>query len=397
MSSITDLVRPELPSLIELRHHLHAHPELSFREEATAAHLLNELQQIPGLDIRTGVAGTGIVATLAADREGPCVALRADMDALPIKEETGLPYASRNEGVMHACGHDGHMTCLVGAVRVLAKMVDKLPGPVRFLFQPAEEGGGGAKIMCNEGAMDDPPVAAAFALHGWPGLPIGKVGTRVGPMMASADSVNIEIIGQGTHAAQPQHGIDPIVVAAHVITALQTIVSRRLPPYESAVLTLAQISGGTARNVIPESVSIKGTLRTLDAAVREQAMKLIEEITTGTAAALGARAKVKIVVGYPVLSNDAALVDYFDRTVRAELGPDVQEEIPVSLGGEDFAFYGQHAPTVLWRHGVARPGEKTMIPLHNPKFDFADEAIESAVRLHCALALGFSAEAIKPA
>lgn len=389
MHNLAERIAPHLPELIALRHHLHAHPETAYREQATAARIAEELTRIPGIRMRTGVAETGIVATLGADKPGPCVALRADMDALAMTEETGLPHASRCAGVAHACGHDGHMTCLVGAARVLGGMAEALPGPVTFIFQPAEEGGGGGLAMCEQGALDNPPAVAAFALHGWPALPVGAVGVRPGVFMASTDSIDITVTGRGTHAAAPHLGADPVVAAAHIVVALQSVVSRRLPPYEPAVVTIGQIDGGTARNVIPERVTLAGTLRTMSASARDIGREAVRQIAVQTAAAHGAQADVRITPAYPVLVNDPALAAYVADTARDELGADALREVPLSLGGEDFAYYGERIPITLWRLGVAPPGVQSP-PLHSPRFDFADDAIATGVRLHCALALRFA-------
>ena len=385
MKTPVDKIEAFLPDLIALRHALHANPETGFKEHETSARMAAELASIPGLDIRTGVAGTGIVATLGADKSGPCVALRADMDALPIVEETGLPYASRREGVMHACGHDGHMTCLVGAARVLAGMADELSGPVRFIFQPAEENDGGGRVMCEEGALDDPPVAAAFALHAWPSLAIGQVGVRGGPAMASTDEIDITVIGKGSHAAAPHLGADPILAASHIVTALQSVVSRRLPPYAPAVVTIGRITGGTARNVIPDRVQLNGTIRTLDPESRVAATEAVRLTATRTAEAFGAEAVVHINPGYPVLVNDEGLAALFRDTAVAELGPDGLKDVPLSLGGEDFAYYAERVPAVMWRLGTGRADGGPTPSLHNQHFDFADASIAIGVRLHCAM------------
>ena len=249
--SVADLVRSALTVTLSLRHELHAHPELMYEEHGTAQRLYARLMCIPGLDIRQGVGGTGIIAVLGADRPGPCVALRADMDALPIQEITDKPYKSKTTEMMHACGHDGHMACLVGAAIVLSKLVDRLPGPVKFVFQPAEEGGNGAVKMIDEGVLDDPPVAAMFALHAWPWTPLGSIACQVGATMASVDDFHIVVEGIGAHAAYPHRGVDPIVIAAQIVTALQSIVSRQTNPVDTAVVTVGQIHAGTARNIIP--------------------------------------------------------------------------------------------------------------------------------------------------
>lgn len=389
MPTLTDSIARHLPALVALRHDLHAHPETGFQEHATAERVLHELRRIPGLAIQTGIAGTGIVATLEPDRPGPCLALRADLDALPMTEETGLPYASTRPGVAHACGHDGHTACLVGAAWVLAELRDALPGPVRFIFQPAEEGGGGGRVMCEAGVLDHPRVSAAFALHGWPSLPVGTLGVRSGPAMAATDALDITVAGVGTHAASPQLGIDPIVAAAHVVTALQTVVSRRLPPYEPAIVTIGRIEGGSARNVIPDRVTLSGTLRTMTSAARATAKDAIRQIAGQTAAAHGATAEVVFTEGYPVLVNDTGLAEYLRSVARSELGDDVVREVPLSLGGEDFAYFGERVPAVMWRLGVGGSATDPLIPLHSSRFDFADAAIPIGVRLHCAAVLNW--------
>lgn len=397
MHDLAARITPLLPELTAFRHDLHAHPELRFQEHRTAERILSELRKLPGLHLRAGVAGTGIVATLGADRPGPCLALRADMDALPITEATGLPYASRTPGMAHSCGHDGHVTCLLGAARVLTGLADRLQGPVKFIFQPAEESGAGGRTLCEAGALEDPPVAAAYALHAWSSLPIGAVAAREGAAMASTDNIDIALVGQGTHAAAPHCGADPIVAAAQLVLALQTVVARRLPPQEPAVVTIASIHGGTTRNVIPPRVELVGTIRTLDAEARRTAVEAVRQIATHTAAALGVEAEINLEPRYPVLINDARLTALFRETARAELGAAALHDDPVSLGGEDFAFYGQRTPVMMWRLGVARPGTTQEIPLHSPRFDFADEAIATGVRLHCALALRFNAAGGLPA
>ncbi|MBA3585634.1 MAG: amidohydrolase, partial [Gemmatimonadetes bacterium] len=263
-----------------LRRDIHRQPELGFDTEKTAQKVLDALEGLP-LEIQTGVAQNGIVATLAGEGEGPVVGLRADMDALPITEETGLPFASEVEGKMHACGHDGHTSMLVGAAHALCGMRDELNGTVRFIFQPAEEGGGGGRVMVEEGVAEG--LDSIFALHLWPGLPFGTVATKAGPIMAAADAFEMEVRGTGGHGAMPHLSADAVVIAAHVVTALQTVVSREVDPVEPAVLTVGEIGAGTAFNVIPEKARLGGTVRTLNEDLRKNMPERIEAIAQGVA------------------------------------------------------------------------------------------------------------------
>src|ERR671911_359060 len=287
--------------IIALRRDIHREPELGFDTERTAQKVLAALDGLP-LDIKTGVARNGIVATLWGG-EGPTVALRADMDALPIEEETGLPFSSEIEGRMHACGHDGHTSMLVGAAHTLSGMRDRLDGTVKFFFQPAEEGGGGGKVMVDEGFADD--VSTIFALHLWPGLPFGKVATKAGPIMAAADAFEMEIRGSGGHGAMPHLAADAVVIAAQVVTALQTVVSREIDPVQPAVLTVGEIGAGTAFNIIPEKARLGGTVRTLNADLRKQIPARIEELARGVAKGMRGDVKLDYDFSYPVTSNDA--------------------------------------------------------------------------------------------
>lgn len=377
-----------LPELVAFRRDLHAHPEIAFQEKRTAEKVAAWLAKLPGMQIRQGVAGTGVVATFGADNPGPSLAFRADMDALPMDDKCGKPYASKNPGVAHACGHDGHVACLLGAASLMVEFPEKLAGPVRFIFQPAEEGGAGAKFMCEQGALDDPRPVAIFALHGWPQLPAGTVGLRSGPIMASTDAINITIHGRGCHAAYPHRGVDPVAAAAHVVVALQTVVSRLTDPTEPAVVTIGSFHAGTARNVIPDYATLQGTLRTLSENKREAARAAIRQVAAQTAAAFGARAEIDIEVGYPVNVNDPELTQFVTETAIQVLGqPQVATDLSLSMGGEDFAFYEQHVPGCFWRLGIApTDGSKGVESLHNAALDFNDDAIATAVTLHCATA-----------
>lgn len=377
-----------LPELIAFRRDLHAHPEVGFEERRTAGRIADWLARLPGMAVRTGVGGTGVVATLAEDKPGPCLAFRADMDALPIEDKCGKLHVSTHAGVAHACGHDGHVACLLGAATLMAAFPERLVGPVRFIFQPAEEDGGGARYMIEQGALENPRPAAIFGLHGWPLLPVGTVGLRRGPAMASTDAINIVVHGRGAHAAYPHRGIDPIVAAAHIVTALQSVVSRLRDPLNPAVVTIGSFHAGTARNVIPDTAELKGTLRTLSESQRVALRAAICQVSGQTAAAFGARAEVVIEDGYPVNVNDGELSDYFGRVAGEALGRErVLDNLPASLGGEDFAYFGRIVPSCFWWLGVApASGTDGVVSLHNPAYDFNDDAIATAVRLHCVTA-----------
>jgi amidohydrolase len=375
----------------ELRHELHAYPELSFDVPNTAQRVFEVLDSIGGLQIRRGLAGHGIVAVLNADRPGPCIGLRAELDALPIEEQTGLPYASQNPGRMHACGHDGHMACLLGAAMLLAERAEELPGKVKFIFQPAEETDGGAQVMCKEGVLEDPHVDCLFALHGWPTLPFGVIAISAGPQLASTNPFELRVKGKGCHGAYPHQGIDPIVVSARIIDGLQTIASRQTDPIQPVVVTIGEIRGGAAPNVIPPEVYMQGTIRTLDAEVRRQTVERVRQIVTRTAEAFGATAEIDIVHGYPVLVNDARAAERVARVAESVVGRErVQTDLPPSMGAEDFAYYAERTPAAFYRLGLRPPDADEDYPgLHTPRYDFNDDALPIGIRMHCELVAGF--------
>lgn len=380
-----------LPRIRELRRDLHQYPELGYEETRTAARVARELADLPGVTLRTGVAGTGIVATLVAGT-GPAVALRADMDALPITEESGVPHSSKVPGKSHACGHDGHTASLVGAAVVLSRLRDSLPCPVKFLFQPAEEGGAGAKRMVDEGALDNPPVAAVFGYHNWPSdaLPFGTIATRPGAFMAATGLFTITVHGRGGHAAAPHQTVDPIIAAAQIVTALQTVVSRNHDPVNSGVVSVTQFHAGTAFNVIPPAAELRGTIRALDDAVLALAARRVTEIAEGVAAALGARAEVALKLNYPVLRNDSRAVGHIAAVARA-LGRGGRLELahPPIMGGEDFAFYGAKVPACFW-FLASKPDDVASVPgCHHPAFDFNDDILPLAIAMHVETARSF--------
>ena len=377
-----------LRDVVALRHDLHAHPELGFEVERTADRVAEVLGSLDGFDVRTGVGKTGVVATLNRKSSGPTVALRADMDALPIEEKTGCHYASTVPGRMHACGHDGHTSCLLGAAMVLSRRVGDLSGPVRFIFQPAEETDGGGRYMCEQGALDDPAASVVFALHGWPELPVGAVGLRSGPAMAASNPFSVRIHGAGGHAATPHRTIDPIVTAARIIDGLQTVVSRSTRPDDPVVVTVGQLHAGSAANVIPDEAWMEGTIRTVQAETRERVVGLVRRIIEHTAQAHGATAEVNIIEGYPALVNDPGLADFAVGVARDSFGHEnVSTGLAISMGTEDFAYYAQRVPAVMIRLGLRPTDAKTCPALHTPHFDFNDEALPIGIRLFVALVL----------
>lgn len=375
---LSDRIRNLLPELIDLRHDLHAHPEIAFELPRTSGLVAERLHAL-GLEPRTGVGGCGITALIPSDGGGPTVALRADMDALPMDEETGLPYASQNPGAMHACGHDGHTTILLGAASVLSALRERLPGPVLLIFQPAEEIVRGADAMIRDGALDDPCPAAILGLHGWPGIPVGTVGLREGALMASADTWDAVIRGKGGHAAHPEGTNDPIVAAAHLITAWQTIASRRTPAVSSVVLTVTRVEAGSAYNIIPPEARLSGTFRTLSTEMRERVPQLMTEVGSNVCRAMGCTLELAVTPGTTVTVNHAGLT----RHVATVLGEDRVRWVDApSMGGEDFGRFAEVVPgCFLWLGLGDRPF------CHHPGFDFADEALPVGIEVLCRLAL----------
>jgi amidohydrolase len=376
--------------VVALRRDIHAHPELAFEELRTSRIVADQLDSL-GLSTETGVAETGVVATLSGGSAVPgrrrTVLLRADMDALPIEEETGLPFASRQPGLMHACGHDAHTAILLGTARLLSGRRDRLAGDVVFMFQPAEEGGGGARRMVEAGVLTRHGVDVAYMLHVWHEFPSGTVGIRSGPVMAGALSFEIEIEGKGGHAARPQHTVDPVVVGAFVITALQTIVSREVDPQAPAVLTIGRLSGGTAHNVIPDSALIAGTARAYDAQTMDLLRRRIQEIAEGTAATLRARATVSFGMVYPPVVCDRDAVETAARGIRIALGEDAVREAPLSMGSEDFGYVLQEVPGAVIRLGVRNPAWAAARPMHTATFDLDERSLPVGVTAMAAAAI----------
>jgi amidohydrolase len=368
------------PEVQAIRHHIHAHPELSFREYETASFIAQKLSDW-GIKHQTGVAGTGILGIIEGRNPGKrCIALRADMDALPIQEANDTPYRSQNEGIMHACGHDVHSSCLLGAAKILHELRDEWEGTIKLLFQPGEEKHpGGASLMIKDGVLEHPKPEAIFALHVYPHLPYGTVGFREGQYMASADEIYITIEGKGGHAALPHQTIDPIAIAAQVITGLQQVISRKANTFIPSVLSFGKISGGFATNVIPDKVEILGTFRTMDEQWRYEAHKWIKDFTEQTCAAYGANAIVEIPVGYPSLINDPALTAQAEGWARAYMGADNVKRLDPRMAAEDFSFYTHHVPGCFFRIGTNTDGQQFTAPVHNAHFDINENAMKVGV------------------
>jgi amidohydrolase len=355
------------------RHDLHSHPETAFEEHRTAE-LVARLLESFGIAVDRGVARTGVIGTLAGSRPGaPAIALRADMDALPIQEKNAFRHASTHDGRMHACGHDGHTAMLLGAAKYLAE-TRNFAGTVHFIFQPAEENEGGARLMVEEGVLERYPIDAVYGMHNWPGLPAGQFAIRPGPMMAAFDIFEIAVAGQGAHAAMPHLGIDPVVAAAQIVTALQTIASRNIHPLEGAVVSVTQIHGGDTWNVIPDSVVLRGTTRSFDPAVRDALEPAIRRIAEGVCASLGADLTMRYERRYPPTLNSAAETELAAATAAGLVGGDnIRRDLLPSMAAEDFAWFLEKRPgAYIWIGNDAGPGQAM---LHNPHYDFNDEIL----------------------
>ncbi|MDP6986522.1 MAG: M20 family metallopeptidase [Phycisphaerales bacterium] len=391
MTDINALIQPHLTDLIAIRHDLHAHPELGYEEHRTSEVVQRELAAA-GVDFKAGLAGgTGVLAHLPGG-DGDPIALRADMDALPIVEQTGLPYASRTEGRMHACGHDGHTAILIGVAQVLAAMAkeDALPRPVTLVFQPAEEGGAGGARMVQDGCLDGsvlgPAVRSIFGLHGWPALGLGQVASRPGPILASADGFEATITGRGGHAAMPHLCIDPIAAAAAVIQSAQHVIARKVDPVQGGVVSITRVEGGTTHNIIPETVFMQGTTRFLHAEAGEAIHAAFKEILEGVAAAHGCTAEITMHEGYPITFNDPEAYAWWQRIAVATFGPQRVETMAPVMGGEDFSYYGQQIPACFFALGLQPEGAGSMPGLHHPCFDFNDDAIPMGIEAFVAVA-----------
>jgi amidohydrolase len=388
-SEILDDARTVLDDTIALRRAIHRHPELGLTLPRTQAAVLAALDGLP-LDIKTGQRTTSVVARLEGARPGPTILLRGDMDALPMPEDTGLPFASEVPNTMHACGHDSHVAMLVGAARLLARQRDAFAGSVVFMFQPGEEGYHGARVMIEEGLLDGANApSGAFAIHVTSRHPAGVLAARPGPAMASADTLSIVIRGKGGHASAPHDCLDPIPIACEIVQAFQTLVTRRVNVFDPAVVTVAKIEAGTTRNVIPETASLLGTIRTVSETTREKVLDGVRRIAEGIAAVHGAEATVELIRGYPVTVNDETFAGFVLDTARELLGPErVRAMSHPIMGAEDFSYVLQRVPGAMANLGT-RPDSGPVYPNHSNRMMLNESALTTGIAMHVAVALNF--------
>ena len=410
-------VSPELDSwLRETRRYLHMNPELSLQENNTSRLVSGHLKEL-GIEHRTGVGGdgrslfmdvealkasgvtpgpttggTGILGTIHGKGPGKTLLIRADMDALPIDEQNDVPYKSTKSGVMHACGHDAHTTILMGVAELLNARKDDFNGTVKLMFQPAEEGPGGAVAMIHDKILEDPKVDAALALHVSPMWRAGQIGVSAGYSSAASDRVTIRVKGVGGHAARPHMSVDSTLVAAQILTLLQTIVAREIDPFEQAVITFGTSHAGTAPNVIPDSAVLQGTVRTYSPGVRDHIEKRVKEIGAGIGMAMRANVEVIYIRGYPALRNDEQMASVVREAAEAVLGPENVFERKPGMGGEDMAFVAERVPTCMFNLGIANPELGFTFAPHHPRFDIDEDALAAGVKVMTAAALTYLQE-----
>jgi len=382
MVEISDLIRGHKDSVVKIRRDLHRIPEPAYTEEKTSAYVAEYLRK-EGLDVQTGIARFGVVGLTKLSGPGKTLMIRSDMDALPVSEETGLPFTSIHQGAMHACGHDGHMAMVLGAATILNRVKDRLKGNIKFLFQPAEEGPGGAKPMIEAGVMENPHVDYSIGCHLWPAIPEGTIGVKAGPLMAAMDRFDIRIVGKGGHGAMPHLCIDALEVGTQVVNALQRIPSRQMNPLQPTVVTVASFHAGTTFNVIPGEAVMCGTTRTFDREIWNSWPSRIERIVRGVCEAMGAGYELKYTQGYPPTLNDESMAEIVVRCAGNVVGKKQVVEPEPTMGGEDMAFYLEKSKGCFFFLGVGREG---CAPIHNPKFDFNEDVLLTGIETYCRVA-----------
>jgi amidohydrolase len=363
--------------VISIRRHLHAHPELSYQEFETAKLIFEKLTSF-GLNPVQGIAGTGVVVIIEGKNPTKkCVALRADIDALPIVEANEVDYKSTRHGIMHACGHDVHTSSLLGTARILNEVKNSFEGSIKLIFQPGEEKNpGGASIMIKEGVLENPKPASIIGQHVMPLVPVGKVGFREGMYMASSDEIYLTVIGKGGHGAAPELAIDPVVIASHIIIGLQQIISRNASPKQPTVLTFGKIIANGATNIIPDEVKISGTFRALNEAWREEGLKKIKKMAEGIAESMGGKCEVEISHGYPYLENNPELTRRIRKAAEQYVGKENVVDIDLTLGSEDFAYYSHVVPASFYRLGTGNASKGITAYVHSPHFDIDEDALK---------------------
>jgi amidohydrolase len=383
MVDIRQLVSEHKELVINTRRDLHRIPETAYTEKKTSAYVTEYLTR-EGLEVQTGIATYGVVGLLKTGRSGPTLLLRADMDALPVTEETGLSFASTHEGVMHACGHDAHVAMVLVAATVLNRIKDNLNGTIKFLFQPAEEGPGGAKPMIDEGVLENPKVDYSIGCHVWPEIPEGTIGVRSGPFMAAMDRFDIKIVGRGGHGAMPHMCVDALEVGTQVVNALQRISSRHMNPLEPAVVTVAMFHAGTAFNIIPGDAELSGTTRTFNLDIWNSWEERLEKVVRGVCESMGAEFELKFSKGYPPTINNDSMAEVVRRCAQKAVGENNVVEPELTMGGEDMSFFLEQSKGCFYALGV---GRQEFTPVHNPRFDFNEDVLVLGVETHCRTAL----------
>ena len=386
------LAHAQHAELVNIRRHLHENPELGFEEVATAQYIADYLAGL-GLEVTRQVAKTGVVALIRGVQPGKTVAIRADMDALPIQELNEVPYKSKHPGKMHACGHDAHVAAAIGAARILWELRDQINGNVKFIFQPAEEAPGGAEPMIAAGVLENPTVDAIIGGHVWGGLESGIIEVMSGPTMASSDIIRLKIIGKGGHAAQPHTTIDPIVIASEIVGALQKIVSRQTDPFEAVVISICSFHAGDVFNVIPHSAYMEGAVRTLNNELRQELPQKIEKIIRGITEPYGATYELDYYLGYPVTVNDPGVTETVRRAAISVLGGDkVRVAARASMGGEDYAYFLNKVPGTYIRIGTRNPEKGICQEMHHPRFDIDEAVLELTPVVYAQAAFDLLAE-----
>ncbi len=383
MADIGQLVSEYKELVINTRRDLHRIPETAYTEKKTSAYVTEYLNR-EGLQVQSGIATYGVVGLLKTGRPGPTLLIRADMDALPLTEETGLPFASTHAGVMHACGHDAHVAMALVAATVLNRIKDNLNGNIKFLFQPAEEGPGGAKPMIDEGVLENPVVDYSIGCHVWPELPEGTIGVRSGPFMAAMDRFDIKIIGRGGHGAMPHLCVDALEVGTQVVNALQRISSRLMNPQEPVVVTVGIFQAGTAFNIIPAEAKLSGTTRTFNLDIWNSWAERLEKVVRGVCESMGAQFELAFAKGYPPTINDDSMAEVVRRCAQKVVGENHVVEPERSMGGEDMSYFLQQTKGCFFALGV---GREVFVPFHNSRFDFNEDVLALGVETHCRTAM----------